>query len=956
MQATTEYTTLYLINGTQLAIQQQSFQGEDRLQTTDGRTISTLYRVAIQLIHVLLRPGHHTAVVFDDGTSGRTDIYPYYTPPYISDELAQQLSAIKELCRILGMKTITVPNYSADDIIATLAKQAAAQAHHIHIITGTIDAAQLISSQVTVEIPAPLGKTNTILNPESVIKRYKVHPYQLPELYALIGNKTKNIPGVWTLDFTTATKLIQQYITIAGIYNNLDKLNKANRTLLQTHKQAAEISLKLTLINDSAPITFDPQEFRTTPPDIEALFSFIDKFELAPLVKSVRQLIQDMSQHSQLDASTSKRLTKNLQQSYFPKTAQPIEPVLITTLDDLNLLAKILNQSEEITISILTDDTGQYDPLKVNLMGIGIVLSEEIYDSQPNNPHSRGYYIPLWHEHKGILNVNQVRDMLHRPFINPNIKKVMFNGTFQLTVLARYNIAIYPLHMDVQLAEWMINPKTEFLELFKIARKLDYDITLSLIDRVTEYYLDHNAKPEIADLPIQAGAFHTVTNAIAIKHMATNAEKRLPKTNIQHTLLGKERTLLESLTQVEAPVIAVTALMQAHGIKLDLNELNKLRHTVEVQMERLAIKMEATANVSAEKVMNPKELNKILFDDLQLDPKDIRKTKTGYSLEQRELSKLTNQNPVVELIAEYRELQQIINNYLNILPNMLNPKTGRIHTTYSQTTANTGRFTSSNPNLQSIPKHSKYGKQIRRAFVAAPGHKLLAIDYSQIELRILAHRSKDFNLIEAFQLSRDVHTATAAILYNVPIAFVDEQMRDFAKKANFGLIYGMGAYGLSEQTGSSENQAHNFIEHYFAAIPAVKQYIDAEKQRALSQGFVQTEYDNIRDFPLLEAPWEETTGKSDLLRAAINMPIQGTAADILKKAMAACYEQLANRRFRTKIIQQVHDELIFEVPINEIDVVAPLMIETMENVQELSVPLVTEAEIGDNWLELEKIN
>ncbi|MEO1288960.1 MAG: DNA polymerase I, partial [Chloroflexota bacterium] len=601
--------------------------------------------------------------------------------------------------------------------------------------------------------------------------------------------------------------------------------------------------------------------------------------------------------------------------------------VTVNDKDSLDALVEVLNKADHIVWDV---ETTSIDQMSAELVGIALAVDEET-----------GYYVPVGHNDAlgEQIEIGFVLDALHAPMTNPDIPKYAHNAVYDLVVMQRYGINVSPVAFDSMLAEWVRNPISKFLGLKNFARQ-ELDIHMTDIE---ELIGKGKSQITMADVAVSRTAKYAAADGVVTLKAVNLLKKELD-----------EIDATELFHQVDMPMVPVIADMQRTGVMLDVDYLAEMSQRLDKMISDLEQSIYTLSGQSEFNINSPKQLSEVLFDEdkLNLSTEGISKTTQGFSTAQATLDALRDEHPVINKITEYRELTKLKGTYVDALPELVNPKTGRVHTSYNQTGTSTGRFSSSDPNLQNIPIRTEIGREVRRAFIAPEGYKLLAVDYSQIELRIMAHISEDKTLRSAFAEGQDIHQATAAAVFDIPADEVTYEQRSFAKRVNFGLMYGMGEYRLARESDLTLAEARDFIKTYFERIPGVKNYIDTTEKQALEQGYVETLRGRKRYFRHLQDGKTSGNRVRGELRAAINMPIQGTAADILKIAMIRLYEKLNRSDLRAKMILQVHDEIVLEVPDEELDQTIELVVTTMQSAYELAVPIVANAEVGQNWRDM----
>jgi DNA polymerase I len=911
----------YLIDGHALAYRQYFALPLAGFSTRSGEPTNAVYGFARTLMDILQKEKpQYIAVSFDKGLSGRDELYGEYkgTREKMPSELVTQMKRINELVEAFNMPILAKKGYEADDVIGTVVPQAEAQGVQIRIVTGDRDILQLLTEHTTVQLPRK-GEADVVFDVPKFKEEYGLEPWQLVELKALIGDTSDNIPGVKGVGEKTATKYLQQYTDIDTLYAHLDEIKGAAQTKLIDGKESAYLSKTLATIKRDVPIKLDLEACQAHDYDARKVDELFSELEF----RSLRdRLPRPQEQLTLFDVGTVSEL---------PVVAEPalpppdIQTVIVQDDHTLRELVAILEAATEISFDT---ETTSIDHMAADLVGISLAVDGDT-----------GYYIPVGHRNGEQLPLQTVLDALRPALTHPKIPKYGHNAGYDLVILQRYGIDVAPIGFDTMIAEWICTPDSKFLGLKNLARQeLDVHMT------------------EISDL-IGSGKKQITMDHVSIEKAAPYAAADAAITHrlVHHIRPKVEAEQLISLyNTLEMPLIPVIAAIERAGVVLDTQFLSE--YSVELG-EKLAVQ-EQVIHIEAGGYFNinsPKQLNEILFKRLGLPTKGLRKTTHGYSTDATVLEELKQHHPIVERILEYREISKLKGTYVDALPALINPHTGRVHTSYNQTGTTTGRISSNNPNLQNIPIRTELGREIRRAFVAPEGMKLLGVDYSQVELRILAHISQDATLLEAFAQGQDIHAATAAAVYNVPIEQVSKEQRMFAKRVNFGLIYGMGAFRLAQDSELTLAEARDFIKTYFARLPGVEEYLKSIKAKARREP-IETLFGRKRTFNVLMNSGRGTG--SDMVqvnaeeRVAINMPIQGTAADIMKRAMIDLYYALAKQRLNGHMILQVHDELVLEVPEDELAETRNLVVKTMENAYKLDAPLRANAQYGDNWRDM----
>jgi len=875
-----------------------------------GEVVSAVYVFATMLLKVIneLKPTCY-AIAFDTkAPTFRHQMFDQYKAhrPSTPDELVGQLGRLRQLVEAFRLPVFELDGYEADDILGTLSYQASQQGLDTIIVTGDADAMQLVSPRVRVLYPKARGSFgNTDLYDEAAVsQKYGVDPEQVADLKGLMGDSSDNIPGVSGIGPVTAAKLIQQFGSIDRIYAHIDEVTPAKlRDTLRQNEATARQSKELATIVTQVPVTLnldDCQVSRYERRQVTELFRELEFFSLLSKLPEVQGVTP----------GTSTQVAAESQRAYR----------IIDTSPALDELVNRLSTAGSFAFDL---ETTSLNSMVAELVGIS-------FSPAPGE----AYYIPVGHVGWGQveqLPLGQVIDRLKLPLEDATLAKLAHNGKYDITVLAEHGITVNNLTFDTMLAAHLLGEKAISLK----------DLAFSRLGIETT---------PIIGL-IGSGAKQLSMSQVEVKQAADYASADADMTLRLAELLGPElrqQGLWQLFAEVELPLVAVLVRMERNGVALDADLLRGMSNRLGAQL----IKLESDIYDCVGRRFNvnsPQQLSAVLFQELSLQP--TRKTKGGYSTGAAVLEELRGTHPVIEFILDYRQLSKIKSTYIDALPGLINPKTGRVHTSFNQTRTVTGRLSSSEPNLQNIPVRGELGKQVREAFIAAPGSYLLAGDYSQIDLRALAHLSQDESLLRAFHQDEDIHAATAAKLFGVDASRVMPDMRRVAKTVNFGVIYGMSEYGLEQATDLSREEASRFIAAYFDEHAGVKQYIESTKKQAREIRYVQTILGRRRYIPEVESANRQVREAAE--RMAINMPVQGTSADIIKVAMINLDREMVKRQLRSKLLLQVHDELVFEVPDEEVELMRRLVPETMAAAIELSVPLKVDVKTGANWGEME---
>jgi DNA polymerase-1 len=922
---------LYLLDGHALAY--RSFYALTRgdssaFTTTQGEPTAGVFGFTSILLRLMEqdRP-EYLAVTFDTGKTFRDDLFPEYkaTRAKMPDELRSQIDRIRQLVDAFNIPRLEVEGYEADDVLGSVATRMAAQGYGVKIVTGDRDLLQLVTDRILVNLPGKTLADAKDYFPKDVLEYLGVRPDQVVDYKALVGDKSDNIPGVMGIGEKTAVSLLRTYDTLDNIYAHLDEIAEATRKKLIAGQQAAYLSRKLATIVTDLDISLDMDMARTShfdPGKVEAIFR---QLEFRSLMGKLRNLYPDQGNTT---VSKPQQMTLFAPDLSAPSPAISMDTDIvawevITTQDGLSALVNELNHARTISVDTETTST---DQMRADLVGIALAVSPD-----------KGYYIPVGHQAGEQLPLPEVITALSAPLTNPAIHKMGHNLKYDFVLLARHGLRVTPLSFDSMVAEWLINPTSHNLGLKNLAW-VRLDLKMTPIETLIGKGKSQRSMDQV---PIQEVAAYAAADAVAVLRL-------------QPVLMADlERCHAVRLFQdIEMPLITVLADMEMTGICLDLNFLSQMSFDLNMRINEIEQQIHTFAGESFN-INSTQQLSQVLFERLKLQPPDrTRRTDSGhFSTSADVLEALRGRHAIVDLVLEHRELSKLKSTYVDALPAQVNPFTGRVHTSYNQAGVVTGRIASSEPNLQNIPIRSELGRKVRMAFVAEAGWYLLSVDYSQVELRIVAHMADDPAMIAAFQAGQDIHAATAAAVYNIPLDQVTKEMRRHAKAINFGLIYGMSAFGLTRTSELTLAEAEDFVEAYFRQFPGVKSYLDNMRRLAAQQGYVETLLGRRRYFPNLKSQ-ANLNIRAREEREAINAPIQGSAADIMKIAMLRVPPALKEANLEGRILLQVHDELVLECPQEQLYPTAHLVCQVMEEAYQLKAPLKTEARFGHNWGEM----
>lgn len=887
-----------------------------------GEITGAVYGFTGMLLRVLNdRRPDYCAVAFDMAApTFRHDMFKEYkgNRPETPDELVHQLGRARDVVRTLGIPIYEQAGFEADDLLGTLAREAKEKGIDVIIVTGDADAMQLVSDGVSVLYPKPgQSFSDTLLFNAALVKeKYGVTPEQFPDFKGLKGDASDNIPGVPGIGDKTAVKLLDQFHSIDGIYEHLNEVMPLRiKESLEQNKAGAYESLDLATIRRDVPTELKLVRRTLTKEDREKVIALFRELEFVSLIDRIPEGRDETSQAASpvARAGTEER------------TCQ-----LVNTEELLTQLTGWLSASREFAFDT---ETASLNAIRGELVGISFAMDG-----------GEAFYIPVGHtglESTAQLPLDVVLKAI-KPFMeDPHYTKRAHNGKYDIIVLAENGVKVTNLAFDSMIAGYLLGEKALNL------KDLAFNRLGVVMTPITELIGTGKKAISMSQVPVDAVRNYCGSDALMTWQLSELLRPELEK-----------QGLWSLFADVEMPLVPVLVNMEMNGVLVDVAELKKLSIRLEGDIKALEEEIYKIAGHPFN-INSTQQLGIVLFEELGLTAG--RKTKTGYSTEAAVLEDLRQslaQNDgqdhklkMVNYILEYRTLSKLKSTYIDALPELIEPKTGRIHTSFNQTVTTTGRLSSSDPNLQNIPVRGDLGKEIRKAFIAEEGKWLVAGDYSQIDLRVLAHLSQDPALLATFRAGKDVHSATASQLFHVAQDKVTPDMRRLAKTVNFGVIYGMSDYGLEQATELSRQQAHDFIQDYFTRFPGVKQYLEETKQIAREKGYVQTILGRRRYIPEINSPNRQVREAAE--RMAINMPVQGTSADIIKIAMVRLCRDMNEKQIKSKMLLQVHDELIFEVPEDEVEVMWKMIPDIMSTACILSVPLKVDMKKGHNWGEMD---
>ena len=908
-----------------------------------GMDTSAIMGFTNSLLDVIKREQpDHLAVCFDKGGSvSRTEMFTDYKANRDETPEAIRIAVpyIQQLLNAMHIPVVEKEGFEADDIIGTLAKQAEKEGFQVFMVTPDKDFAQLVSDNIFMYRPARMGNGIEIWGIPEVQEKFEVErPEQVIDFLGMMGDAVDNIPGLPGVGEKTAKKFIKSYGSMEGLFENLNEVSGKLKEKIEENQSLGLLSKKLATILLDVPVTFHAADYELSQPDTQAVAALFEELEFRRMAENFNTIFTVESENRiPVATSTVKEKKQETQGQQFDLFAAPGSGLAVTSpttkRNDLKstphfyqtvstpfaaqLLLKDLLDQKKVCFDT---ETTSLDALQAELVGIAFSWEK-----------GKGYYLIIPKDYQQALN-------LLKPFIaffeHREIEKVGHNLKYDLKVLRNYNIQVKGPLFDTMIAHYLVNP----------------DMRHNM-DVLAETYLNYSPQ-SITELIGKRGkdqrSMREVSESEQTEYAVEDADITLQLSSYFQKEMESANTL--SLYQkVELPLVSVLTAMECEGIRLDVSFLKTLSKALTEDVNQLEKSIYAAAGETFN-LASPKQLGPILFEKLKLIDKP-KKTKTGqYSTAEDVLSYLAKDHPIVSDILDWRSLQKLQNTYVDVLPKEINPKTGRVHTIYNQAVAATGRLSSNNPNLQNIPIRTLRGQQVRKAFIPRDeDHLLMAADYSQIELRIIASLCQDEGMVNAFLNNEDIHKATAAKVFNVPLEEVTREQRSNAKTVNFGIIYGVSAFGLSQQTDLNRTESKVLIETYYASYPKLRTYIQDQIDFAREHGYVSTVLGRRRYLKDINS--QNTVVRGAAERNAVNAPIQGSAADIIKLAMIAIQQRLSSEQWRSKMLLQVHDELVFDVYKEELDALKIMVKSEMENAFSLAVPLVVDIGVGTNWLE-----
>lgn len=904
-----------------------------------GRNTSAIFGFINTLEEVLRKENPtHIAIGFDpDGPTFRHKEYESYkaqreaTPEVIKASVPY----IKEIIKAYNIPTLEVPGYEADDVIGTVAKTMDRDLFDVYMMTSDKDYGQLTEPTIFIYRPKYGGNDYEILDDKKVIEKYDIdYPSQVIDLLGLMGDSSDNIPGCPGIGEKTAVKLLKEFGTIENLLDNTEQLKGAQKRKIEEYREQILFSKYLATIKTDVPVQVNPDDLKLQEKNEDEVKILFEDLEFRTLLNRVFKTDTSKSTTAPIQGelfgkdlgtagSQEPNNTKTDVESgiYIPSDLKDIHSTphnykTVISEKEMESLCKVLLEQKSVCFD--TETTG-VDPLQSELVGLSFAYKE-----------GEAFYVPISNNQE----ISQKQVNIFKPFFeNDKIEKSGQNIKYDILELRNYGIKVRGALFDTMVAHYLLNPE--------LRHGMDY---------MAETYLNYKTI-HIEELIGPKGKnqknMRDIDPSIVSDYASEDADITLRLKNILEKEI-KKNNLSTLFYDIECPLIYVLSDMEWTGVRLDLETLNDLSKQYTDELLRVEKEIIEMAGIDFN-VNSPKQTGEILFDRLKIVDKH-KKTKTGqYKTGEEELEKISAKHPIIGKILEQRGIKKLLSTYIDAFPLLVNPRTGKIHTSFNQTVAATGRLSSTNPNLQNIPIRDERGKELRRVFIPDEGCLFVSSDYSQIELRIMAHLSGDDNMIEAFNKGQDIHSATASKIFKIPLEDVDQDMRRKAKTANFGIIYGITPFGLSQRLTIPRFEAKELIDEYFGTFSGVKKYMDESIEKARENGYVETLFGRKRYLPDITSRNATVRGFAE--RNAINAPIQGSAADIIKVAMVRIFNRLEKDNMKSKMILQVHDELNFNVVPDELEYIKKMVIEEMENSFRMNIPLKTEIGVGQNWLE-----
>ncbi len=901
---------LFIIDGHALCYRAYYAFIRNPLVNSDGQNTSAIFGFARMLLRLIAdQKPDYLVVAFDPPKkSFRFAMYPEYKAnrEKMPDDLRSQIEEIKKMIETLGIPRIEEADFEADDVLGTMAKKYASGDVEVMLVTGDKDAYQLVGEGVRIYANKKGISEYEVYGPKEVEEMLGVRPDQVIDYMALVGDTSDNVPGVKGIGEKTAQKLIAEFGSLDGLYERIDEVKGKQKDTLVREKEMAYLSRDLVTVRTDLPIHHSLSEFSFTGISRDAAVPYFTRLEMASVIKD----FFGADAAAETPGAKEKKTEDKGRRKYR----------IIRTEAELEEMTGLIRKAGEVS---LDTETTSLSPVEAELVGMSFSIKE-----------GEGWYLPLLS--RGMFSEEYLDPALSlsrlKPLLtDPKVKKIGQNIKYDLLVLMNYGIELAGVAFDTMVASYLLSPNDRRHNMDDLAEKyLNYK-TITFKELVGT---GKSAIP-VEEVPLDKISEYAIEDADITYRLYNIFRRKID-----------DEDLLKLFNEIEMPLVPVLADMERAGVKIDTAYFKKLEVKNRELLKQVEEKIYADAG-QAFNINSTRELSRVLFDTLRLKPQ--RKTKTGLSTDIRVLESLQGSHPIIDNLISYRSLSKLKNTYIDALPKLVSPKTGRIHTSYNQTVVATGRLSSSDPNLQNIPVRDEMGKGIRRGFVPEKGHVLLSADYSQIELRVAAHLSGDANMIRAFNDGIDIHAMTASSVFGVPIDGVTPDMRRQAKVINFATIYGVSPFGLSQQAEIGVKEAAEFIRIYFETYPGFKKFIDETIEFARANGYVKTLLGRKRGIDEIDS--DTSFRREGAERVAINTPIQGTSADMIKIAMINISDDIKRKNMKTRMIMQVHDELVFEVPEEELDQAKTMVVDRMEHALDLAVPVKVDVGVGKNWEE-----
>lgn len=920
----TALKTFYLIDAYALIYRSYYAFIKNPRYNSKGLNTSASFGFVNTLIDIIKnRKPDYLAVAFDlSGPTFRHQMYPQYkanrqeTP----EDIKISIPIIRNLLQAFQIPIVEMPGFEADDVIGTLAKLGETKNMDVFMITPDKDYCQLVSEKINIIKPKSFSSEYEVLSNKDILQKFEISdPVQFIDILALMGDTSDNVPGAPGIGEKTAMKLISQYNNIENLFQNIQNLKGKQKEIIEQYKDQILLSRKLVTIDINVPGNWDVDEFVCKPPQTEKLKAILEELEFKTVIKRLFDSVPTPVSYAPVQASLFDLPEVQAPEPSHLDSIENTEHNYVL-LDDLQKIRDFVTEVGTPEVLCFDTETTGLDVHSAELVGLSFSVKE-----------GQAFYIPV---PANAEQAKQILDILKPVLENSEIKKTGQNIKFDYQILLRYNIVVRGLYFDTMVAHYLLQPE--------LKHNLDFlaEIYLNYKKVTTESLIGEKGKNQ--------GNMRQVSLDKIKDYACEDADItfRLYQKLKREFNTGKLQFLLND---IEMPLVEVLAGMENAGVKIDKKALDAYAEDLRTEILKMESEIFQLAGMEFN-IASPKQLGEVLYERLKIgnDP-ELTKTKQ-FSTSEETLEKLHDKHPIIAQILEYRSFRKLLSTYVEALPKLIHPLTGRVHTSYNQTITATGRLSSTNPNLQNIPIRDDKGKEIRKAFI--PGGSdfiLFSADYSQIELRLMAHLSQDVGMIEAFSQNRDIHAETASKIFKLPLNEVSKDMRRQAKTANFGIIYGISSFGLSQRLKISRSEAKSLIDKYFENYPMVKTFMDSNIREARSKGYVETMFGRKRYLPDINSRNATVRGLAE--RNAINAPIQGSAADIIKIAMVQIQNEFKNLNLKSRMILQVHDELIFDVFIPEKEIVQKIVTQKMESAAKISVPLLVEGGFGQNWLE-----